>query len=161
MVGQRHIHPPHLLNLRSINHLKENILPEIINRFAGPYGFLSNFHVEADGKTVEHRFQAAKATNSIDHARIMGASTPGQAKGFGRHVNLRTDWEDVKTVVMAELVAQKFQNPELRGLLIGTGDAVLIEGNTWGDKYWGVDLRNSEGANILGITLMAVRASLR
>jgi predicted NAD-dependent protein-ADP-ribosyltransferase YbiA (DUF1768 family) len=31
----------------------------------------------------------------------------------------------------------KFRPPDLRDLLLGTGEATLIEGNTWGDDYWG------------------------
>lgn len=39
--------------------------------------------------------------------------------------------------------------------LIKTGDAELIEGNWWGDKYWG--MCNGEGMNKLGKILMQVR----
>ena len=39
--------------------------------------------------------------------------------------------------------------------LINTGDAILIEGNTWGDTYWGVC--DGVGENRLGKLLMEVR----
>lgn len=29
------------------------------------------------------------------------------------------------------------QNSDLRAKLLATNDEYLIEGNTWGDKYWG------------------------
>ena len=36
----------------------------------------------------------------------------------------------------------------------------LVEGNTWGDSYWGYDLEKNEGKNILGKLLMQVRKDL-
>ena len=36
-------------------------------------------------------------------------------------------------------------------------DAELIEGNTWHDTFWGVDLKTGEGENHLGKILMALR----
>lgn len=80
---------------------------------------------------------------------------------MGRRVKLRPDWEQVKTAVMEEVVRAKFtQNPDLAALLLSTGDAELIEGNTWGDTCWGVDLRTGRGENRLGRILMKVRAEL-
>lgn len=134
---------------------------DTINRFAGRYAFLSNFHVEADGLSGEHRFQAAKTLDPAEHARVLAAKTPGASKGVGRHVHLRADWERVKVSVMVDVVTQKFEDPALRTLLLDTGDAELVEGNTWGDVFWGVDLRSGEGLNVLGQILMGVRASIR
>lgn len=53
------------------------------------------------------------------------------------------------------------QHPELVGLLIGTGDKILIEGNHWGDACWGVDTRTGQGENHLGKILMKVRGELK
>ena len=36
----------------------------------------------------------------------------------------------------------------------------LVEGNTWGDMYWGVDLHTMKGQNKLGKILMKVRNEL-
>ena len=44
--------------------------------------------------------------------------------------------------------------------LVATGDAIVIEGNTWRDTYWGVDLKTGEGENHLGKILMRVRSEL-
>ncbi len=60
------------------------------------------------------------------------------AKRAGRHVELRPDWEHVRKAVMLQVVLGAFlQNPDLAALLEATGDAVLVEGNRWGDDYWG------------------------
>lgn len=58
----------------------------------------------------------------------------------------RPDWEDVKVDIMLGLLRQKFQHPELGAKLLATGDAYLVEGNTWGDTFWGVF--NGKGQNI-------------
>ncbi|WP_159602601.1 NADAR family protein [Agromyces humi] len=132
----------------------------VINSFTGDYAFLSNFHVEKDGKTVEHRFQAAKTKSAYEKSLIMKAQNPGAAKKLGRTVTLRPDWEQVKVAIMVNLVREKFTDPELAALLRATGDATLIEGNLWNDRFWGVDRRTGYGKNVLGHTLMLVRAAL-
>ena len=60
---------------------------------------------------------------------------------------------------MEDLLMVKFKNPELRSRLLATGDAELIEGNNWGDCFWGVCL--GEGRNELGKALMRVRERLQ
>ena len=61
---------------------------------------------------------------------------------------------------MKELLMAKFsQNEDLKKKLLDTGDATLIEGNTWGDKYWGVC--KGVGKNRLGELLMEVREELK
>lgn len=132
-----------------------------ITSFSGEYRFLSNFWPTADGKTAEHHYQAAKCAEYADAVRIMGSPTAGAAKRAGQDVELRDDWYDVRVQVMADAVARKFADPELGRMLLSTGDALLVEGNTWGDVFWGVDADTGEGHNILGDLLMGVRASLR
>lgn len=136
-----------------------------ISEFRGKYKFLSNFWsapVLFDGyeyPTVEHAYQAAKTTDPASRHFIRSTSTPAAAKQGGKGVSLRKDWESVKTKIMAELVLQKFaRHPDLRKNLLETGDAVLEEGNTWGDTYWGVC--NGQGKNMLGKILMRVRELL-
>ena len=61
---------------------------------------------------------------------------------------------------MQEIVQAKFeQNPVLAKWLLNTGDAKLIEGNTWNDRYWGVCA--GIGQNKLGKILMKVRDNLK
>ena len=75
------------------------------------------------------------------------------AKKRGHHVTLRPGWDEdlpaerlapgpapvpLKVAVMRFLLRQKFYAiPELGRRLLATGDATLIEGNTWHDNFWG------------------------
>ena len=60
---------------------------------------------------------------------------------------------------MKDLLEQKFAKPELKKLLLATDDMLLVEGNTWGDTYWGVC--NGIGFNMLGKLLVELRSQLR
>ena len=142
-------------------------MKDVIKRFKGRYYFLSNFYpsmVSFDGYTYlnsEAAFQAQKCA-SPDMRAMFCSLNPSDAKRVGRRVNLRSDWEKVKFGLMEEIVRAKFkQNESLKNALIDTGDAILIEGNTWGDKIWGVDLNRDVGENHLGRILMKVREELR
>jgi ribA/ribD-fused uncharacterized protein len=136
-----------------------------INSFKGDHDFLSNFYPspvrlgDITYPTVEHAFQAAKTLDVEMRERIAALETPGRAKRAGRKVELRGDWEDIKVQVMHRLVERKFQDPELARMLIGTGDAQLVEGNWWHDHFWGVC--DGHGQNWLGRILMDVRSRLQ
>ncbi|MBQ9748422.1 MAG: DUF1768 domain-containing protein [Clostridia bacterium] len=138
-----------------------------ITRFRDEYAFLSNFYaaeVEYGGLTyqnAEAAFQAQKCMTEEEKLPFT-EMVPGKAKAFGRRVALRPDWETVKCSLMEEIVRAKFiQNPQLVPMLLATGDTKLVEGNTWHDVYWGVDLRTGEGENHLGRILMKIREELR
>ena len=139
--------------------------PERIDRFRGEHAFLSNFHrapFEWQGQvwsTSEAAFQAAKTHDDRLRQRIRQAPSPAAAKRLGRRADLRPDWEDVKDDVMHAILQAKFAMPQLRDALLATGDAELVEGNTWGDVYWGVC--RGRGRNRLGQILMRVRDDLR
>ena len=61
---------------------------------------------------------------------------------------------------MREAVLAKFsQHEDLRAVLLGTGDALLVE-HTERDSYWG-DGGDGSGKNRLGHILMSVRDELR
>lgn len=140
---------------------------KIIGRFFGEHRFLSNFYpsvVSLDGHsypTVEHAFQAAKfAPQDVRRTTIRVLATPGQAKRLCRRLGKPPDdWEKVKVRVMLDLLRKKFSEPHLASLLIGTGDALLVEGNTWGDTFWGAV--DGKGKNMLGILLHIVRYQLK
>ena len=134
----------------------------IIDDFRDEYAFLSNFYpveVTYDGTvcpTLEHAYQCAKAVTMEDREFIASQTTAGKAKRAGAAlVNLRPDWDTVKCGIMYDLLNQKFADPILHDLLNATGNAELIEGNSWGDTFWGVC--RGEGQNKLGNMLMAVR----
>ena len=80
-------------------------------------------------------------------------------------MSLRPDWEKVKDGVMLDILRIKFSKPDLKQMLLDTGDAYLIEGTTWHDNYWGNctcdRCKNITGKNMLGKTLMQVRAELK
>jgi len=139
-----------------------------ITSFKGAYAFLSNFTpavVRLPGSdrkypTVEHAYQAAKTTDDDTRYAIWSARTPGRAKRLGQKVQIRPDWEDVKLGVMLGLLRQKFGDHEvLQTQLLATGDMDLVEGNGWGDTYWGVCA--GVGENHLGQLLMQVRREIR
>lgn len=141
-----------------------------IHTFSGRYAFLSNFwpcqiiFEDLEFPTVEHAFQAAKTTNPNEREIVRLAVTPVKAKRIGRQVTLRSDWNEVKIEIMHSLLVHKFsQHDMLRELLLSTGEAELIEGNTWGDKFWGAVLENGKwvGQNELGKLLMSVRSEIR
>lgn len=138
--------------------------PKIIS-FQGEYRFLSNFWpvnvVLGDilFSSVEHAYQAGKTDDINERYKIRDLATPGQAKRAGKKLKLRSNWDDnLKWNLMYYLVFQKFKNTELREKLIATGDAEIIEGNTWGDTYWGVC--NGVGKNHLGKILMLLRMKI-
>lgn len=150
----------------------------VIDSFMGEYRFLSNFYmhpVKYAGlifPSNEHAYQAVKSldneiripfqvqavlpmfliNNKLEQMKQM---TCVQAKRAGQNIALRSDWEQIKIIVMTDLCKIKFADPYLRSLLLDTGDAELIEGNWWHDKFWGVC--NGVGQNQLGKILMAIR----
>ncbi len=142
-------------------------LPPSIERFVGPYRWLSNFawcRVVYDGvryPSIEHAYQAQKTLDLVARQKFRSPHvTPGQAKKLGRTLDLRPDWLEVRVGVMKELLRAKFKDDPFRMLLLLTGEARLVEGNAWGDTFWGVDDEKG-GENMLGKLLMEVRDELR
>jgi predicted NAD-dependent protein-ADP-ribosyltransferase YbiA (DUF1768 family) len=144
------------------------LAPDVIDRYAGPYAWLSNGASSPvqlgrfTCATVEHGFNAAKTLDMAQRAWVIAAPAPfgagpdrerWGAKKRGRHVTLRPGWDEdlpaerlgsgqapvpLKVAVMQFLLRQKFYAiPELGRCLLATGDATLIEGNTWHDNFWG------------------------
>jgi ribA/ribD-fused uncharacterized protein len=135
-----------------------------IDRFSGEYRFLSNFYpatVEMYGlsyPSVEHAYQAAKTLDPVERVTIRQAASAADAKRLGRIVTVRPDWLENRASFMLKLVERKFALPSLRDKLLATGSEELVEGNSWGDTYWGVC--DGKGANTLGLILMLVRERL-
>ena len=136
-----------------------------IRFFRGRYRALSNFYpcsLEWEGlvyPTTEHAYQASKTTEVRLRRAVRDLATPGDAKRFGGALSLRPGWDEMKLGIMLELLRRKFAQPTFRELLLGTGDAQLVEGNTHGDRFWGqVD---NVGENHLGRLLMQVRNEIR
>ena len=112
--------------------------------------------------TAEHAFQAAKTLTVAIRKEIIELPTPLEAKRYGRELLLRDGWENIKDKVMLTIVRSKFAiRHDLALALSRTGDREIIEGNHWGDRYWGAvwnsDKQKWEGKNKLGKILMKVR----
>ena len=142
---------------------------EFRHAFAGAHGvgrahgFVGGDKYEGlEYPTVEHAFQAAKTTEASIRKHFTNKQLPpSQAKRLGRDVPLRSDWDDVKLKVMEDLIYLKFTRPYMVRRLLDTGNIELIEGNYWGDTYWGIDLQSMSGENHLGKILMKTRDRIK
>ena len=133
-----------------------------IMKFRNNERFLSNFFVEPDGTTVEQDFQAEKTFDLQERVEILIADGPAEAKRLGQKCTLREDWPEVRIGIMRHLVLRKFlDHRELAVALFQTGDAELVEGNTWHDNLWGDcscdSCEGKVGENHLGHILMEIR----
>ena len=140
---------------------------KLINNFKEEYYFLSNFsdsefvHDGITWKTNEHFYQAMKSLDRNERIRIANLRTAGDTKKEGKKLSIRPDWEDVKIDVMRQGLRLKFDletHPDLCRQLIETFPNMLVEGNWWGDTFWGIC--NGQGMNWLGILLMERREEL-
>lgn len=141
-----------------------------ITKFRNDYFFLSNFYpcqLRVGGvlyTTSEHLYQASKTKRKIEKMLIASADTPGEAKKLGKKIAIIDGFDSKKFSIMESIIRLKFYgNDNLREMLLQTGDEQLIEGNTWGDTYWGCVLRDGiwVGENNLGKILMSTRNELK
>jgi ribA/ribD-fused uncharacterized protein len=112
--------------------------------------------------TVEHYFQALKATNAKDHHYVHQAPTAKAAKQRGREIKLRSDWGQVRLLVMLDGLRAKFAKEPFNKLLLDTGDRYLAEDSPYDDQ-WGIRARDGSwsGYNLLGRALMQVREEIK
>jgi len=112
--------------------------------------------------TVENYYQAQKFTDPELRKSIRKAEKPPIAKSLAdkNKAAIRPDWDAVKDDVMYRAVRRKFeQHPELKAMLLATGDEELIESAPT-DTYWGVG-RDGTGRNKLGQIMSRIRDELR
>lgn len=148
-----------------------------IFQFRGENSFLSNFysHVvmplnldDVNGNTynfsftnTEAMFQGFKVFKDAfgDHTpeemeklREFSQMTAKEARAAGRKITPFDGkyWDSVKDQVMEMCLDIKFSNPELRAKLLATGTRQLIEGNSYGDTYWGTTILTDESGNAIG-----------
>lgn len=158
--------------------IKTGVVPE----FRGDFFFLSNYDVHVpfpwrNGTfySGEQAFAFAKTLYVADGIgktalaksigeQILGTKSPGEAKKLGRRAPLDLDtWDGGhKVQIMREIVRAKFKGvPGYGGKLVNTGAMMLVEGNDWGDSFWGRCLDKSTGQmvglNTLGVILMEER----
>lgn len=142
-------------------------MSDIINGFFGEHRWLSNFYgadIVYEGlhfPSVEHAYVYSKYSNKPKELNQFLELTAGQVKRLGKTIDIRSDFDEIKVDVMAELVFCKFsdRNPKLVQKLLDTGDAHISETNSWGDTFWGVNLEGV-GLNMLGKIIMARREQL-
>lgn len=145
----------------------------VVKEFRGEYAFLSNFYPAKfewrgiEFPTGEHAFSYAKAYYAKSHqfvdeyqTKVLNAPTPKKAKYEGRSMSIKVDeWDKNKVMYMREIVHARFaadlSGEALAGRLINTGAMMLVEGNDWGDTFWG--RCDGKGFNTLGVLLMEER----
>lgn len=135
----------------------------VINSFDGEYDFLSNFYecpILWKGNLYRNSESIYQSYKTLDNVPFDFTKTTGsQAKKISKKLNVRPDWNKIKFDLMYEICQEKFnQNTDIAQKLMNTGDAILIEGNYWGDTYWGKC--NGVGQNNLGKILMKIREEL-
>lgn len=154
-----------------------------IEGFNGEYRFLSNFFPLQVGhirewdeyfRTAEHFYQAEKFRHSscLWWRKVIDAPTPGKAKKIAREGEdtgfVNPNFSKSKIQWMGYTISKKFDLANKTGsnlaiMLMATGEAELIELNTWGDKFWGKvldDVIDATGHNHLGNLLMKRRETL-
>lgn len=150
----------------------------VIKEFRAETRWLSNFAevvVYLEDRiaypTTEHAYQAAKFSSgdrtqphSPHRIEVATQRTPHLAKKRAYELqefwNTDVNWDDIKNAVMLDLLRQKYTQEPYRQKLLDTHDAILEEGNSWGDVYWGKDLKTGKGLNWLGRLTMQVRDEL-
>lgn len=137
----------------------------------------ATFQVDGqDFPTAEHWMMHQKALLFKDAemaTEILNASSPAQAKAFGRKVkNFDPDvWNQHKFQIVVDGNKHKFnQHEDLKTFLLKTGKRTIVEASPR-DRIWGIGMGKSNekvenlllwrGQNLLGFALMEVRDKLR
>lgn len=155
-----------LLHIKITKDKEVSELSRDIRWFRDKYDFLSNSYqapVTYEGITYDSSECAFQAQKTLDNEvrKTFQHMTPIAAKKAGKSVQLRDKWDDIKGVIMFEIVRQKFlQHPDLAEKLLATGEGYLEDNSSWvGDRYFGVV--SGVGENVLGCSLMIVREELK
>ena len=151
-------------------------------RVGDAYGAFSNWSptpFTVDGvsfSTAEQYIMYRKCLtfgDTVTAEKLLSSDSPKEQKALGREAAGYIDsvWAGIRqTVAIRGLYAKFSQDAELKRLLLGTGDAVLVE-CTSNDRIWACGLDKDDddrlsadrwkGQNILGFALMEVRNMLR
>ncbi len=137
-----------------------------------PYGPLSNLYkcaVAFEGRifpTSEHAYQAGKARKETVREWVLSAPSPALVAmaAHGLYTwDIAPNWSKNKFDRMRGVLYAKFtQHPELKELLLSTGNKRLVEVATVDNdvnRLWGEV--NGKGKNMLGVLLMELRDRLR
>lgn len=139
----------------------------MIKQFKDNYSWLSNFFespITINGityPTVEHAYQSQKSED-INWRLKCKTGSPAYIKKESRKIEIDVkEWDKRKLKVMENCIHQKFTQEPFKSLLLATGEEEIQEGNTWGDEFWGVNLKNGKGQNKLGKLIMRQRDKLK
>ena len=135
---------------------------------SGEHGFLSNLFrapVEFEGRkfrSSEEAYQFGKPKDPAVAEWLVSAPKQHLCAIAAHSLlafDMREDWNSIKVDRMRRVIEAKFtQNPELKELLLKTGNAVLVEESKT-DAFWGIG-KKGNGKNMLGTLLMELRAKL-
>lgn len=138
-----------------------------VDEFQGRYRWLSNFWPAEvltsrwSFPSVEHGYQALKFPQGSPEFYAVGSEdSPQGAKRAARKLKAYQlpYFAEIRETVMLELLRSKFSKEPLRSMLTSTRSRMLVEGNQWGDTFWGVC--GGRGRNMLGKLIMRVRREL-
>lgn len=138
----------------------------MITEFKNGYRWLSNFYPceiqfgDYVYPTVEHAYQSAKSNDDLWKQYCVQELNPVIIKKESKLVKLVYNWESIKVNVMWKCINRKYNKEPFKQLLIDTKKELLVEGNNWGDEFWGVNLKTGKGKNVLGKLLMRKRKEL-
>ena len=130
--------------------------------------WFSNFEpfdisLEYDGlsfDTPESFYQSMKVIEYGERAKFQNM-TPGEAKRYGREVDKRKDWENVKISVMRYALEYKFALGTSWYVKLDDTKGEIVEWNNWHDNFWGncacSKCSEIDGQNWLGKLLMTIR----
>ena len=132
-----------------------------------PLDNFSSFKVEWNGylySSVEEAYQAASFMGSceelVERVKRSHSADEAQRIAYANRDNQRADWQEVKLIIMEELLRLKIeQNPYVKKKLLQTGDYRIVEDSPK-DSYWGWG-PNRDGENHLGELWMKLRKELR
>lgn len=138
----------------------------MIVSFRGDFDFLSNMYltnINYKGKlfkSVENAYQWMKCRDDKIWSEKCLTYAPHKIKIESKKLDYDKQWFDFnKLLIMEELLRIKFNDDDLMFKLLITKNQNIIEGNFWGDRFWGVDLgvNPNLGENHLGRLLMKIR----
>lgn len=139
----------------------------MITKFRGDHFFLSNMfpcEINYNGNVFgssEAAYMSRKNNSKSWLSTCINTKNPILVKTMSHSIYIIKKWPEIKLQVMSDILRIKFSIPELQAKLFETGDEEIYEGNTWNDRYWGVDHLTLQGENHLGKLLMNIREQIK
>lgn len=111
--------------------------------------------------STENFYQAMKYKEK-EVRTLVATLKPNESKAYSR-ANKMTSlvFEEKKLQIMEYAQKRKYSQEPFKSKLLATGEVLLEEGNWWGDKFWGVDIKTRQGENHLGKIIMKIRDQLK